>query len=73
MPGAGGGVLGSTNDGLVGVERLSVPGAIVGGGPTEGIGPSVGGTVDGGLVITVNVGVDVGVIVGGNSVGTEIG
>ena len=55
------------------MKGLSVSGAIVGEGPTMGIGASVGGTVDGAMVIPVGVGVRAKGIVGGDIVGTGIG
>ena len=48
-------------------------GATVNEGSTVGIGPSLGAIVDGSLVITVDVGVGTGQIVGGDSVATRIG
>lgn len=65
LPGAGGGDVGSTVDEPAGIDGFSVSGAIVRGGSTVGIGPSVDGTVDRAMVITDDVEVGAGGIVGG--------
>ena len=73
LPGAGAGDVGSTVDRPTDIEGLSVSRAIVGRNHTVRSGPSVRDTVDGAMVITIDVGVGARGIVGGDSVDTGIG
>ena len=70
--GAGTAEVGRTVAGLVGIQGLSVSGAIVDEGPTGGIDLSLGATVDGALVITIDDVVGAGGIVSVVRVGIGI-